>query len=195
HSTAPSSAPSDSAAVALESLDGVATAGPPASGYLRADFGLGWGDPDRNGCDTRNDILGRDLDDVRFKTGTHDCVVTSGTLSDPYTGVTIPFVRGNVTSEAVQIDHIVPLSWAWKYGASTWNEQTRVLFANDPDNLLAVDGPTNMEKSDSGPSDWMPPNIAFRCEYAIDFVGVLASYGLSIPVDDRAELESTLREC
>lgn len=189
------SVPPSEVAESLALLEGLNTAGTPASGYERAAFGRGWRDPDRNGCDARNDILARDLGEVAFRPGTNDCVVTSGTLLDPYTGATIHFVRGNATSEAVQIDHIVPLAWAWRNGASTWDEETRVLFANDPDNLRAVDGPTNMQKSDAGPSGWWPPNTAFRCDYAVAFTRVMAKYGLAVPDADRSSLESVLRLC
>ena len=72
---------------------------------------------DRNGCDTRNDILARDLEGETFKPGTRDCVVLTGTLDDPYTATTIAFERGNATSSAVQIDHVVALSDAWQKGA------------------------------------------------------------------------------
>ncbi|RQP13342.1 MAG: DUF1524 domain-containing protein [Microbacteriaceae bacterium] len=180
---------------ALDLLAALPSAGAPATGYERAAFGPGWRDPDRNGCDARNDILARDLIDVAFRPGTNDCVVASGTLLDPYTGNTIHFVRGNVTSEAVQIDHIVPLAWAWRNGASAWDALTRELFANDPENLRAVDGPTNMAKSDSGPSGWWPPNPEFRCEYAVAFTHVLAKYELAVPEADRRSLRETLERC
>ncbi|WP_284301793.1 HNH endonuclease family protein [Homoserinibacter gongjuensis] len=180
---------------ALAVLEELPDATDQATGYLRSAFGAGWRDPDRNGCDTRNDILARDLADVMFRPGTHDCVVTSGTLLDPYTGMTIHFVRGNVTSEAVQIDHIVPLAWAWRNGAYAWDEKRRVEFANDPDNLLAVDGPTNMSKSDLGPAEWLPPSDAFECHYAAAFVSVLGKYSLSIPRSDRQALVETLHGC
>ena len=92
-------------------------AGRPKTGYDREQFGPAWSDVDRNGCDTRNDILKRDLAGETFKPGTHDCVVLTGTLDDPYTGKTIAFSRGQGTSEAVQIDHVVALSDAWQKGA------------------------------------------------------------------------------
>src|SRR5690606_24700776 len=115
-------------------------------------------DPDRNGCDTRNDVLARDLTGLTFRPGTQDCIVTSGTLQDPYSGTTIDFVRGNDTSTAVQIDHVVALSDAWQKGAQQWDEQTRVRFNNDPLNLLAVDGPLNMQKGDGDTATWLPPH-------------------------------------
>ncbi|THG33597.1 HNH endonuclease [Naasia lichenicola] len=165
------------------------------AGYERAQFGDGWKDPDRNGCDARNDILARDLTAVTFKAGTRDCVVATGELKDPYTATTIDFVRGNGTSEAVQIDHIVPLSWAWQHGAAGWTPDQRLAFANDPLNLLAVDGPTNASKSDSGPADWLPPDAAYRCAYADRFADVLTTYAMGIDDADRAALVAVAQTC
>jgi len=178
-----------------QQLAGLATAKKPADGYRRDAFGPAWQDTDHNGCDSRNDILGRDLTSVVYKPGTHDCVVLSGILDDPYTGATIPFQRGNLTSEAVQIDHVVPLGWAWDYGAADWSDAKRLLFANDPMNLLAVDGESNQSKSDSGPSHWLPPNRSYRCDYARRFVEVLFTYRLAVPPADRRTLQGILKRC
>ncbi|WP_167051360.1 HNH endonuclease family protein [Salinibacterium sp. ZJ77] len=198
----PTAAPAEPAAPsapaphpALATLAAVPTATSAALWYERSAFGKGWGDPDRNGCDARNDVLARDLIDVAFRPGTRDCVVASGTLHDPYTGSTIHFVRGNETSQAVQIDHVVPLAWAWRYGAHAWTFEQRERFHSDQLNLLAVDGPTNMQKSDAGPARWMPPNAAHHCPYAEQFVNVVATYGLAMPDDDRGVLEAVLARC
>lgn len=163
--------------------------------YDRDLFGQAWADVDRNGCDTRNDILRRDLIDIVVKAGTNGCKVLRGELEDPYTGVAIDFVSGQNTSVLVQIDHVVPLAWAWSNGANSWSDDARVLFANDPANLLAVSGDENQAKSASGPSQWLPPNVAFACEYSLRFVDVLATYSLSVPADDRDSLFRVLKEC
>src|SRR5690606_7381401 len=106
-------------------------------------FGNGWKDPDRNGCDARNDILQRDLVEARLD---GPCTVRSGVLLDPYTGARIDFVRGERTSQAVQIDHVVALSDAWQKGAQGLTAEQRIALANDPLNLLAVDGAVNSRK-------------------------------------------------
>ena len=134
----------------------------PTTGYAREQFGQAWADVDRNGCDTRNDVLRRDLAAVVAQ----DCVVLSGTLDDPYTGVPIAFARGPGSS-AVQIDHVVALSDAWQTGAQSWTPVTREAFANDPANLLAVDGPANQEKGAGDAATWLPPNRGYRCVYAL----------------------------
>ncbi|WP_242454702.1 HNH endonuclease family protein [Bailinhaonella thermotolerans] len=161
----------------------------PSSGYDRDKYGARWKDVDRNGCDTRNDILARDLVDEK-KRG--KCVVISGTLNDPYTGKTIKFTKSD--AQAVQIDHVYPLSLSWKMGAKGWQEDKRERFANDPDNLLAVDGPTNQAKGDSGPEAWRPRK-AYQCAYAIRYVGVAAEYKLPITRADQAALGQMLDTC
>ena len=164
--------------------------------YDRDAFGPAWADTDRNGCDTRNDVLRRDLTAVVTKPGTNGCVVLSGTLHDSYTGRTIAFERGSTSSLAVQIDHRVPLSYAWRHGAASWTAKQRELFANDQAaNLLAVDGPANEEKSDSGPAEWMPANTADACGYAASFVTVATKWHLSIATDDEHALARTLTTC
>ncbi|WP_350339653.1 HNH endonuclease family protein [Actinotalea lenta] len=167
----------------------------PKTGYDRDLFGSGWGDTDHNGCDTRNDILARDLTGTTFKAGTHDCVVLTGTLADPYSGKTINFVRGEGTSTAVQIDHVVALSDAWQKGAQQWEATKRVAFANDPMNLLAVDGPLNAQKGDGDTATWLPPNKAFRCQYVARQVGVKATYGVWVTVAERDAMVRVLSTC
>lgn len=159
----------------------------PGYDYRRDAFGESWDDDNdapggRNGCDTRNDILDRDLVEKSY-VSIKRCptAVAAGTLIDPYTNATIAFVRGNQIGASVQIDHIVALSLAWDLGARNWTDELRMRFANDPANLLAVDGPTNQLKGDSEPAVWMPPNRAFWCQYAVQFAAVLRGYGL--PVD------------
>jgi len=190
----PSAVPIDIAGYVAQ-LDALDAASAYVDGYDRDAFGSGWKDPDRNGCDARNDILARDLTGLTFKDGTNDCVVLSGTLSDPYTGTTIAFTRGNDTSALVQIDHVVPLSWSWSQGTAEWTDDERVAFANDPRNLRAVDGATNSSKSDSGPSEWMPPDDAFACVYVESFVSVLTAYDLSIGDADRVAIRGILLGC
>jgi hypothetical protein len=167
----------------------------PRTGYDRDLFGSGWVDVDRNGCDTRNDMLARDLTGTTFKAGTHDCVVLTGTLVDPFSGATIAFQRGNDTSNDVQIDHVVALSDAWQKGAQGWDEPMRVAFANDPLNLLAVDGPLNMQKGDGDAATWLPPNKPFRCAYVARQVAVKHAYGLWVTAAERDAMAGVLAEC
>jgi len=167
----------------------------PKTGYSRDQFGVSWTDTDRNGCDQRNDVLDRDLTGVVHKPGTRDCVVLSGSLADPYSGRTIAFQRGQTTSSAVQVDHVVALSDSWQKGAAQWSADTREQFANDFRNLLAVDGPLNGQKSDGDTATWLPPNKAFRCEYVARQVGVKLAYGLWVTQAEQTAMVDVLSTC
>ena len=177
-------AAADDTAAALAKLETLPIKGrAPKTGYSRAQFGPAWSDDvtvadGHNGCDTRNDILRRDLVGIELKPGTNDCVVLSGTLNDPYTGTAIMFSRGRDTSRAVQIDHVVALSDAWQKGAQQWDEPTRRNFANDPLNLQATSGPINEKKGDGDAATWLPPNKVYRCTYVSRIIDVKAAYGL-----------------
>ncbi len=179
------------AALALVAVKGRA----PRTGYDRARFGPAWADTDRNGCDTRNDVLRRDLRGFVLKAGTHGCLVLTGTLHDPYTGRSIAFVRGQGTSSAVQVDHVVALSDAWQKGAQRWSADRRERFANDPLNLLAVDGPTNERKGDGDAATWLPPLKSYRCAYVARQVAVKVRYGLWMTAAERAASARVLSSC
>ena len=163
--------------------------------YDRQAFGQRWADTDHNGCDTRNDILARDLARPTIKPGTRDCVVLTGTLAEPYTGTTIQFQRGDKSSALVQIDHVVALADAWRSGAWQWDAQRRQEFANDPENLLAVDGAANEDKSASSADQWLPPNTAFRCDYVKRQIAVKYAYGLSVTQAEQDAMATQLTTC
>lgn len=181
---------------ALVQLDTIPVKGrAPKTGYSRDEFGPAWSDVDHNGCDTRNDILARDLIDKTFKPGTNNCVVARGTLADKYTGTTIKFMRGQDTSSKVQIDHVVPLSDAWQKGAQQLSQDQREELANDPLNLMAADGPTNAAKGDSDAATWLPPNKAFRCEYVARQTSVKAKYSLWVTQSEHDVIARILDGC
>lgn len=181
------------ALAALETLEvkGVAA----STGYERENFGSAWADVDGNGCDTRNDILARDLTDLTYSTRDKACEVRTGTFADPYTGETISFVRGNKTSSAVQIDHVIPLMDAWRKGAQSWDDETRLRFANDPLNLLASDGSANQSKGARDASAWLPPNHAFRCTYIARQIAVKAEYELWVTPSEHEAMATVLDRC
>lgn len=168
----------------------------PKTGYDRDEFGYAWMDSApgdvpfaHNGCDTRNDLLKRDGEHVRFRDGS-DCVVVSMTLDDPYTGKAIDWTKTHATK--VQIDHVMPLSYDWQMGAAHWSKGKREDIANDPLNLIPVDGPANGSKSDSGPASWLPPNKQVRCSYAVRVAQVSLKYELPVTSADKAMM---LRQC
>lgn len=167
----------------------------PKTGYSRAAFGQAWADTDRDGCDTRNQMLRRDLTNETFKPGTRNCVVLTGQLDDPFSGRTIAFRRGQSTSTAVQVDHAVSLSDSWQKGAQQWPARKRLAFANDPLNLLVVDGSLNAQKGDGDAATWLPPNKAFRCAYVARQVAVKAKYRIWITRAERDAIVRVLTSC
>lgn len=192
-------------------------------------FGEPWADVDSNGCDTRNDVLGRDLLEADYSRrdglqprsegrgqGAYVCpdaTVWTGLLQDPYTGTELRYQRGEDTSPEVQIDHVVPLSYLYAHGAWQWDAGKRLQAANDPLNLLAVQGQVNQDKGSCGPATcpsgttengtwrpqsgrgWWPPSTEFRCQYAARFVSVAAAYHLGLPEADRQALAGVLTDC
>ena len=164
----------------------------PMTGYGRERFGPPWLDEDENGCDTRDDVLARDLVRRRQEPGS-SCVVVSGDLADPYTRQRIRFVRGD--GDLVDIDHVVALGNAWATGAFRWSPGKRLALANDPANLLAVDASANRSKGDADAATWLPPNKAFRCGYVARQVSVKARYGLWVTPAERSAIARVLARC
>jgi hypothetical protein len=182
-----------SGTLAQSALGGLAVKGrAPKTGYTRTQFGSGWA-PAGN-CDMRNYILARDLDDVKTASDS-DCTVVSGVLDDPYTAKTISFARGPGSSAKVQIDHVVALSDAWQKGAQALLAETRYQFANDPLNLLAVDGPANQQKGDGDAATWLPSNKAYRCRYVARQIAVKQKYTLWVTAAEREAMQRVLSQC
>ncbi|HYO03658.1 MAG TPA: HNH endonuclease family protein [Mycobacterium sp.] len=168
------------------------------SDFARSRFGEAWSDDvdvefGHNGCNTRDDVLRRDLADLVVRPGT--CFVQSGTLLDPYGNESIEFVRGPDTSNAVQIDHVVSLSDAWYKGARDWDDRRRSDFANDPRNLLAVGGGDNFDKAFRDAARWLPPNLAFRCEFVARQVAVKTAYRLWVSAQEKRAMQEVLAGC
>jgi hypothetical protein len=180
------------AVVVLESLSVKGRA--PKTGYSREAFGPRWADIDYNGCDTRNDMLRRDLVDIVLKPRTRDCVVLEGLLLDPYSGEEIPFIRGEGTSDDVQIDHVVSLSNAWQTGMFQRGPEERRIFANDPLNLLAVWGRLNEQKGDGDAATWLPRK-PYRCEFVARQIAVKAAYSLWLTPPEKQAMSRVLRGC
>ena len=168
------------------------------SDFKRYQFGKAWSDDvdvefGRNGCNTRDDILRRDLQNLVVRRGT--CYAQSGTLVDPYSGVTIEFTRSPETSKAIEIDHVVALADAWYKGARSWDPQRRLDFANDPRNLLAVSPKANFDKAFRDAASWLPPNEAFRCDFVARQIEVKTAYGLWLSAKEKRAMADVLRRC
>ena len=151
-------------------LSGLSADGVPK--YKRSYFG-GWADSDGDCQNTRHELL-QELSTALMTFTDNTCRVLTGRWLDPYTGKTFK------KSADIDIDHLVPLYWAWEHGAFNWSRDKRVRFANDPMNLFAVQKSVNREKSANGPLKWLPPNIAFRCGYIVRFERIIKIYDLSL---------------
>jgi hypothetical protein len=161
------------------------------AGYARRNFSDGWGNI--GNCDLRNYILIRDLIQITYRKSPA-CTVATGTLHDPYTGNTIHFVRGVSTSNAVQIDHVVALGNAWQTGAKNLSAGARYNLANDPLELLAVDGPTNESKGDADAANWLPRQ-AYQCAYVARQIAVKYKYHLWVTWAEHAAMANVLATC
>ena len=176
---------------ALDALGALPVKGKaPKTGYSRDQFGDGWAT--QAGCDTRNIILHRDVQQVVVG---DECKIMSGLLNDPYTGKTILFQRGSESSQLVQIDHVVALSNAWQTGAQQLSFEQRTQLANDPLNLLAVDGAANQQKSDGDAATWLPSNKPFRCQYVARQIAVKQKYSLWVVVAEKDAMARILQIC
>ncbi|MCX4826560.1 HNH endonuclease family protein [Streptomyces sp. NBC_01142] len=188
------------AGTAQRALARLTVKGPaPMTGYDReAKFGPAWSDTTTapgsgNSCDTRNDVLRRDLHKITFK-GTSRCVIATGTLEDPYTGKRINFVRGPQSAK-VQIDHAVALGASWRTGAAQLTQEQRRAVGNDPLNLISADGPANSAKSDADAATWLPPNKTFRCSYVARQIAVKAKYHLWVTPPEKTAMTRVLAGC
>jgi hypothetical protein len=161
------------------------------TGYDRSSFSH-WRDPDRNGCDARNDTLRRDLTNLVIKSDSNGCKVLGGVLADPYSGKNIDFVFG---ASLVDIDHVVALSNAWQTGAFQFTSEIRLQFANDPLHLLAVSASLNRQKGDGDAATWLPPTKSYRCQYVARQIAVKKKYGLWLTKPEKVAMSTLLAKC
>ncbi len=180
------------AVIVLETLSVKGRA--PKTGYSREAFGPSWADTDYNGCDTRNDMLRRDLVDIVLKPRTRGCVVLEGVLVDPYSGEEIRFIKGE-SSDRIDIDHVVSLSNAWQTGMFQRGPEERRIFTNDSLNLLAVQGRLNSQKGDGDAATWLPPRKVYRCEFVARQIAVKAAYRLWLTPAEKQAMLRILRPC
>ncbi|UZJ34056.1 HNH endonuclease family protein [Streptomyces endophytica] len=158
----------------------------PQDGYSRAKFPH-WIDQGKN-CNTREVVLKRDGKNVQQDGG---CAAVSGTWVSPYDGATW------TKASDVDIDHVVPLSEAWKSGAAKWTTARRQALANDltHSQLIAVTDNVNQEKGDKDPAKWLPPKASYRCQYARMWVWVKHEYGMTADSAEKAALKKILDGC
>ncbi len=158
-------------------------------GYDR-DLFADWYDADRNGCNTRKEVLiAESLDPIQIGSG---CTITGGRWFSIYDNVE------TTDSSKFDIDHMVPLSEAWGSGAWNWNADQRKHFANDLDQpffLIAVTASSNRSKSDRDPAEWMPPNSGYHCEYVRIWIEIKRAWDLSVDQAEHDFLARKLASC
>lgn len=179
------------ASVALDSLAVKGRAS--KTGYDRDGLFGKWADPDGNGCDARNEVLARDLKSEVLDSDR--CTVLTGEFTDPYSGTTLTFVRGQGTSNLVPIDHIVAVSDAWQKGAFKWDASKRIKFYNDPLNLQATLMKLNSQKGDGDAATWLPPLKSYRCTYVARQIAVKVKYSIWVTKAEKAAMKSILANC
>jgi hypothetical protein len=161
----------------------------PTSGKYNRDDWKHWSDIDSDCQDTRAEILiGQSLTAVIFDKSDM-CRVDRGKWYDPYSDSIY------IDDDNLDIDHIVPLGYASARGGSAWSKELKEQFANDPENLIAVDKYLNRQKGAAGPAEWMPPNHKYRCEYLKSFNGVVQKYGLQYFSAEKRVIDKMLAAC
>ena len=150
--------------------------------YSRDAFGRGWDDEDGDCLNTRHEILLSQSTSTAERSANR-CSIVRGRWNDPYTG------KIYYKATDLDIDHIVPLKWAWEHGANRWIAEKREKFANDPVNLIAVDKSANRSKGAQGPLEWLPPNNAYHCQYVTRFVRIKQQYGLTLSGKEQKEMD------
>lgn len=180
------------AGTALAMLDELKVKGRASKTGYDADLFKWRSDADHNGCDTRNDVLRRDLSDITAESGTKGCVVIAGDLSDKYKGETYAFDR---SPNNIDIDHIVARSNAWQTGAAQFDEDTLKEFGNDPLNLLAVSSSLNRQKGDGDAATWLPPAKSYRCEYVSRQIAIKHRYHLWVVEAEKTAMKRVLGDC
>ncbi len=150
-----------------------------AEPYDRALFYEDW--PVSEGCMTLRHQLLRDTA-VYVTASENGCWVDRGKWIDPYSGDAIYDPR------ELQIDHLVPLAWAWRHGAENWTDEQRYEFATDPRFLIPVRGTLNQGKGADGPLDWLPPDENYHCAYVTRFMRGVLTWKLELSVNEAIEM-------
>jgi len=170
-------------------LDALVLAPPHFDGYDRDLFPV-WTDDDRDGCNTRFEVLIAEA--VEPPTISGSCDLTGGMWRSPYDGVEVRDAAG------VQIDHVVALAEAWYSGAYGWTTARREQFANDlgePWELTAVSPNINQAKAASDPATWLPPEPEAVCPYVEAWIGTKIRWGLTIDLQEQVALETLALRC
>lgn len=173
--------------ISLSSLNSPQKSSSEQSGYDRSAFGHGWDDADGDCQDSRAEaLIAQSTTKVRFADESR-CRVISGRWISPFTGKVIQ------NSSEIDIDHVVPLNWALTHGASSWSDEKREQFANDPMNLWPVELSLNRQKGAKAPWAWLPPSG--QCGYVARFLRVVKTYRLELDQSRQVWIRSFLNDC
>jgi hypothetical protein len=157
------------------------------SGYERSLF-KHWIDADKDRCDTRKEVLIQEA--VSLPKLSSGCVLNGGKWISSYDAL------ATTDYSTLDIDHMVPLSEAWRSGAWKWSPAQREAFANDltdPRALIAVTASLNRQKSDQDPSTWMPPEN--KCLYVSNWIAIKVRYSLTVDSAEANALTSLVTQC
>jgi hypothetical protein len=156
-------------------------------GYDRALF-KHWIDADKNGCDTRKEVLISEAV-IKPKKGAK-CSLSGGKWISAYDG------KVYTKDASLDIDHVVPLAEAWRSGAWAWNSQQRQDFANDITDsraLIAVTASANRSKGDQDVKTWLPGKN--KCSYIEAWVAVKVRYTLTFDSGELSVIQSYFTSC
>lgn len=160
---------------------------PGSGGYKRSHFGHGWDDVDGDCQDSRAEaLIATSTTTVRFADDRR-CRVLTGRWISPFTGKVIQ------NAPDIDIDHVVPLAWAWARGAARWPAADRAAFANNPVNLWPVEAHLNRSKGARGPDQWLPPSR--QCQYIARFVRITKRYQLQPTSVESQRFQRLLAQC
>jgi hypothetical protein len=157
------------------------------SGYERSLF-KHWIDADKDRCDTRKEVLIQEA--VELPKLGRGCVLNGGQWISSYDAL------ATNDYSTLDIDHMIPLSEAWRSGAWKWSPAQREAFANDLTDsrvLIAVTASLNRQKGDQDPSTWLPPEN--KCTYVSNWIAVKVRYSLTVDPSEASALTSLVAQC
>ena len=154
--------------------------------YFRQYFGNSWADLDGDGQNARAEaLIDSSTGPITFRTE-RERVVDRGRWISPFTNEVI------FDASDVDIDHVVPLYFAWYHGAHSWDFEKRMAFANDPRNLIVVESSLNRSKGAKSPLEWLPPEN--QCAYTLKFIRITKLYGIKLTTDEQEEFDIVRNE-
>ncbi len=151
-----------------------------------------WSDDDGDCQDARQEALIAESETPVQYTTDDRCRVASGSWEGPHTGEVF------TNPGDLDVDHMVPLANAHRSGGWAWSKDKKRQYANDlsyDGHLIAVKVSANRAKGSSGPEDWKPPEHAYWCRYALDWITIKNAWDLTATEAEADALEKMLGTC